>query len=210
MIKRRIRKEVVYGIYVVSTITILVSVFSIGNSILKMPKRVTPKYDYVSDTIIDDDYPVVGEENKIIRPYVDNEIKIIKSYYDYKSERELQENSIIFYENTYLQNSGVAYGGKEKFDVVSILDGTVISVKEDNLLGKIIQIKHDKDLISVYQSLSEVNVKENDIVKQGDIIGKSGTSNISSSLKDHLHFELIYKGQTVNPEEYFDKRTSQL
>lgn len=177
---------------------------------MKMPKRMAPKNNYVTDTIIDNEYPVVGEDTKIIRPYVDEDIKILKSYYDYKADEKTQENSIIFYENTYLQNSGVAYGGKEKFDVVAILDGTVIAVKEDNLLGKIVQIKHDKDLISVYQSLSEVNVKENDVVKQGDVIGKSGTSNISKSLNDHLHFELIYKGQTVNPEEYFDKRTSQL
>lgn len=58
-----------------------------------------------------------------------------------------------------MPNSGVDYGGKENFEVVSILDGTVIDVKEDDLLGKIVEIRHSNEMISVYQSLSEVTVK---------------------------------------------------
>ena len=37
---------------------------------------------------------------------------------DYKSEAENQEKSLIYYENTYLQNSGVSYGREASFDVV--------------------------------------------------------------------------------------------
>ena len=64
-----------------------------------------------------------------------------------------------------MQNSGVSYGGKESFDVVAILDGTVTNVAEDKLLGNVIEIKHDNDMISSYQSLSAVNVKKGDVVK---------------------------------------------
>ena len=109
-------------------------------------------------------------------------------------------------ENTYLQNSGVSFGGKENFDVTAILDGTVSSVDEDELLGKIVEVKHDNNLISVYQSLSTVDVKKGDTVKQGQVLGKSGTSNVEKDLGDHLHFELIDNGQTVNPNEYFDQK----
>ena len=83
-------------------------------------------------------------------------------------------------------------------------------VKEDKLLGKIIQMKHDKDIISIYQSLSETSVKKGDTVKQGQVIGKSGTSNISTDLGSHLLFELIINGSTVNPEEYYDKLVSEI
>ena len=85
------------------------------------------------------------------------------------------------------------------------LSGKVINVKEDDSLGKIIEIEHDKDFISIYQSLSEVSVKKDDIVNQGQVIGTSGTNELDKELGNHLHFELLYKGNIVNPEEHLNK-----
>ena len=65
-------------------------------------------------------------------------------------------------------------------------------------------------MISVYQSLSDVIVKKDDLVIQGQIIAKSGTSNINKELENHLHFELYYKGKIVNPEEYYNKSVDEL
>ena len=65
-------------------------------------------------------------------------------------------------------------------------------------------------MISVYQSLGEVNVSLNDVVKQNQVIGKSGTSNIDLSLGNHLHFELMVKGEVVNPEDYYFKKLADL
>ena len=109
-----------------------------------------------------------------------------------------------------MQNSGIDYTGSTEFDVVSILDGTVISVSDDDILGTSIQIKHSNDLVSVYQSMSNVTVKENDTVTQGTVLGKSGESNISSDLGNHLHFELYHQGSVVNPEEYYGKLLGEL
>ena len=109
-----------------------------------------------------------------------------------------------------MQNSGVDYAGSTEFDVVSILDGTVVSVTDDDILGTTIQIKHSNDLISVYQSMGSVNVQENDAITQGTVIGKSGESNISSDLGNHLHFELYHQGSVVNPEEYYGKLLGEL
>ena len=94
--------------------------------------------------------------------------------------------------------------------MVSILDGTVTSIKEDQNLGKIVEVTHSNDIISIYQSLSDVKVKENQEIKQGDIIGTSGTCNIENDLKNHLHFEMIVKGSIVNPENYYNKKISEL
>ena len=102
-----------------------------------------------------------------------------------------------------MQSSGVSYGKENVFDVVSIKDGTVIDVTEDELLGKTIQIKHSDDSISIYQSLSEVAVSKDEVVTRGQTIGKSGTSNVEKDLGNHVHFELIVAGNTVNPETYF-------
>lgn len=204
MTERRLKKSVIYGVYSLGIIALIGTIYLIESSISKESFK-EDDTTYVSKTIFDDTIPVVADEVKILRPYSDAEIKVVKSYYDYQADEESQKNSIIFHEGTYMQSSGVAYGGKENFEVKSVLDGTVVDVKEDKLLGKIVEIKHSNDLISVYQSLSEVTVTKDAVVKQGDVIGKSGTSTISNELGNHLYFELIVKGTTVNPEQYFDK-----
>ena len=58
--------------------------------------------------------------------------------------------------------------------------------------------------------MGEVNVSVDDKVMQGMIIGKSGESNVSSDLGNHLHFELYHNGNVVNPEEYYDKLVGEL
>ena len=93
---------------------------------------------------------------------------------------------------------------------MAVYDGTVTSITQDNLLGTIIQITHENNLISIYQSLGEVNVEQNQIINQGDVIGKSGVCNIEKDLNNHLHFELIVDGMVVNPEEYYGKKLSEI
>lgn len=212
MTNRRLKKPVLYGIYVSTVFLILGAIFLIEGALSKASFKESndERPTYVSDTIFSEDIPVVGEETKIIRPYTDTEIKVVKNYYDYQGSSETQVDSILYHENTYLQNSGVSYGGKENFDVVAILDGTVIDIKEDALLGNIVQIEHSNEMISIYSSLSEVNVKKGDTIKQGIVLGKSGTNNIAKDLGSHLDLELIIKGQTVNPESYYDKSVSEI
>ncbi len=165
---------------------------------------------YVTGSILDSYVPVINLETTILRPYTKEDITIGKNFYNYDDEQENQTNSIIYYENTYMQNSGVDYIASEVFDVVSILDGEVIEVKKEELLGNIVTIRHDGDIISVYQSLSEVSVQKGEQVTRGQTIGKSGNSELMKELSNHLHFELMLKGQIVDPENYFDKKLSEI
>ncbi len=209
MKKVRLKKPVVYTLYGLGFVLLCGSLFLIDGLTSNSSFNGIDD-DYVNETIFETEVPVVNTSDTIIKPYVGENITVVKNYYDYKGEAAEQQNSLLYYENTYLQNSGVSYGREEVFDVVSVLDGTVTSVKEDATLGKIVEITHDNDVISIYQSLSEITVTENQEVKQGDVIGKSGTCNIESDLNNHLHFELIVKGLVVNPENYYDKKISEL
>lgn len=209
MKKRRLKRPIVYAIYSLGFVMLLGTLYLI-DSFFPTNSFNGVDDDYVNKTVIEEDIPVINTSDMIIRPYLVDDVSILKNYYDYKSEAENQEKSLIYYENTYLQNSGVSYGREATFDVVSILDGTVTSIKEDQNLGKIVEVTHSNDIISIYQSLSEVKVKENQEIKQGDIIGTSGTCNIESDLNNHLHFEMIVKGAIVNPENYFDKKISEI
>ena len=161
--------------------------------------------DLVTTDTISDTVPVINETRKMINPYTDSSVTISKSYYDYKGEATEQEKSITVYENTYIQNTGIDYVSTNTFDVISVLDGTVVTVKEDELLGKVIEVKHDNGLITGYQSLSEITVQKNDKIKQGQVIGKSGTNELDKEIGNHLHFEIYENGSSVNPLNYLNK-----
>lgn len=200
----------IYGVCVVAFLFCMYFAGKISNNLLFKDKENT---NYVDGEIIsdyDNDVPVVGTNVLIVRPYLDSNVSIYKTFYDYLGEADNQENSIILYEGTYMQNSGVDYTCTNAFDVISILDGTVISVYDNEILGTSIEVRHSNDVISVYQSLSDVIVKEGDNVIQGQILAKSGLSNINKELNNHLHFELYYKGSIVNPEEYYNKPINEL
>ena len=160
---------------------------------------------YVSRIILEPDVPVINNSSKVINPYTDPSVTVGKSYYDYKADAKDQEKSIIYHDNTYMQNSGIDFVSKNTFDVVAVLNGTVTDVKEDETLGKIVEIKHDNDYVSIYQSLSEVEVKKGDKVTQGQVLGKSGNNELDKDMGNHLHFEFYINGQVVNPSLYLDK-----
>ena len=207
--QRRLKKSVVYVLYGLAFCFMIGGLFFIEK--ISKDKSFTPveeDYQYVSKNILDsddDEVPVVANGKTINRPYNNENVKIVKDYYDYADDEKTQQNAIIYYEDTYLQSSGISYGLEEQFDVLAILDGTVKEVKEDNLLGNTITIEHENGIVSTYQSISDISVKQGDTVKQGDVIAKSSTSNISADLGNHLYFELIINGANVDPENYYDK-----
>lgn len=206
MTKRKVKKSVLYVSYMIGVL-LFVTVFSIAE--LKLNKK-PQENEHVNKTIFENKIPVVGTLEVIARPYTDQSVKIKTNYYNKEDDMETQKNSLILFENTYLPSTGVDYQTDYDFDVVSILDGIVITVREDQTLGKIVEIKHKDNIISSYQSLGEVMVKEGDEVKQGTIIGKSGNSNIQKDIGSHLHFELTINSKTVDPEDFYDKELGNL
>lgn len=210
MTKRKLKRSVVYSMYAVALVGLFGTLYLLGINNNSVSLNEIDDIRYVSKTIFDKTLPVVSSDKTIIKPFVASDIKVVKVFYDYQADAKEQEKALIHNENTYMQSSGVSYGGKEGFEVVSILDGTVVDVKEDSLLGKVVEISHGNEITTVYQSLSNVNVKKDDIVNQGQVIGTSGKSNIDKDLGDHLYFELIIKGINVNPENYYDKKVNEL
>ena len=209
MENRRLRKSAVYLLYSIGFVLLVGVAYLIEGAFTK--NNLNEDTRYVNDTILEDKVkPVIAADTKIIKPYKDNDIKILKDYYDYQAEEKDQLNSIIVYNNTYLQNSGICYGGKDEFDVLSILDGKVTDVKEDETLGTTIQIEHDNNIVSVYQSLKDVKVKVGDTVAQGDVIASAGTNNLNKDLGTHLYFELIIDGTIVDPENYYNKTINEI
>ena len=120
-----------------------------------------------------------------------------------------EEGSIVNYENTYLQNSGLTYSSNSKFDVIAIMDGEVTKIYNNEVLGNIIEITHENDIVSIYQVLDNITVKEHDKVKKGDKIAESGTSKIYNT-NYNLHFEILKNGNIQNPNTILGKNTKEI
>lgn len=84
----------------------------------------------------------------------------------------------------------------------------VMKTKQTGGYGNLIVIRHPNGLETYYGHLSVHKVKENDIVRAGEVIGLGG--NTGRSTGPHLHFETRYMGQAFDPERLIDFKTGEL
>ena len=63
--------------------------------------------------------------------------------------------------------------------------------------GRYVCLDHGNSYVSGYGHMSELAVESGDLVEQGDIIGYVGSSGYSTG--PHLHFEVFYNGEDINP-----------
>lgn len=99
------------------------------------------------------------------------------------------------------QHFGTDIVGPDNEAIKSTLDGTVILATWSSETGYTIMVQHTDNLVSVYKHNSVLLKKVGDYVKAGDpiaIIGNSG----EHTTGPHLHFELWYNGNPVDPQEY--------
>ncbi len=209
MKQRKLRGYVMPTLYVV----ILMLIFGTVSIISSLFKN-EPNYLYATGVLKNvNAIPVIdttGALSKgIVRPYDSESVTIDKYFYDVDGEQENQEKALIYFENTYMKNTGVLYKSDEEFQVKTVLDGTIINVKTDELLGNVVEVEHNTNLRTIYYSLGTVNVKVGDILSQGEVLGTSGVNSISES-KNNLLFEVYYNGALINPEEFYDMDVSTL
>lgn len=104
-------------------------------------------------------------------------------------------------------HKGIDIQGEEGAPVRAVLEGEVIEVLNDTIMGITITIMHDEDLLTRYSNLStDAMVKVGDYVKKGQVISGIGkTSSVKSVEGPLLHFQVIYDSKQVNPENYLPK-----
>lgn len=198
MKKRRLKSYVLPTTYLLITITIFTGILFMSNK-----SGALEEYNFSTGLMKEEVKPVVETENNdgIISSPVDLEsVKISVYYYSKDDETTRQEQSLILYEDTYLPNSGILLTSDNVFEVKSVYDGKVLEVKDDEILGTYVVIEHNANLKTYYYGIDNIEVKQNDEVKEGTILGTSKENNISKGNKSCL-FEAYYKGQTINPEK---------
>ena len=213
-VKRFFKKRWVFpAIYIASAAIILTGVLWYQAS-----SSNTDKYDYKSTDL-------TGKKNQtpaveVNKPFENFKMPVDKAteavvktkFYDFQGKAEDQESALVFYNNSYLQNTGIdlALKNGETFDVTASLSGTVKRVEEDATLGNVIEIEHDNGIVTQYQSVKDIKVTVGEQVKQGHVLAKAGQSLFNEKAGTHVHFEIRKDGVAVNPTSYFDKPLSAL
>jgi len=81
-------------------------------------------------------------------------------------------------------------------------DGRVVYAAPLGIYGNCIVVDHGYGLQTIYGHLSEIAVHEGDMVKRGQIMGKSGQTGMAGG--DHIHFSMQLEGVQIDPKEWWD------
>ena len=92
--------------------------------------------------------------------------------------------------------------------IYAAFDGVVRISKRNKSYGNLVILHHANGLETYYAHMSKRNVNAGDVVKSGDVIGLCG--NTGRSYGSHLHFEVRYMGNAINPENVVDCATHDL
>jgi len=88
--------------------------------------------------------------------------------------------------------------------VCAAKSGKVVSATQNKGMGKYIIIRHRDNYITIYGHLSNIFVRKDDYLRQGQVIGSVGkTGNArAADILAHLHFEIRKNGVPQDPIEY--------
>lgn len=96
---------------------------------------------------------------------------------------------------------GVDLVAEENEPVKSVADGTVIWASWTLETGYVIAIQHSNELISIYKHNSVLLKSVGEPVNGGEVVSVVGNTG-EQSTGQHLHLELWYKGNPLNPQEF--------
>jgi len=86
-------------------------------------------------------------------------------------------------------------------DIYATANGTVQSAGWQQGYGNCVQVNHGYGYVTLYGHMSSIKVRIGQPVKRGEVIGLVGSTGKSTG--PHLHYEVHYRGQVMNPQNYY-------
>lgn len=103
--------------------------------------------------------------------------------------------------NAAIGHYGIDVATDEGQPVSAVYNGTVVMAGFTSDAGYVVQIQHPNNLISLYKHNSALLKNVGDRVEAGDIIAMVGNTGEHTD-GPHLHFELWYNGNPLDPQEF--------
>lgn len=105
-----------------------------------------------------------------------------------------------------MDHKGLDFTASTGTPVYATGDGTISKAYYSASYGKVIFVHHGHGFETRYAHLSEFNVRPGARVKRGQVIGYVGST--GNSVSSHLHYEVLYKGEHINPINFFQRDLS--
>lgn len=102
--------------------------------------------------------------------------------------------------NQLAYHTGLDLAGPSGSKILATADGVVTAAERDGSYGNMIDINHGNNITTRYGHLSQILVNVGDKIRKGDVIGIQGSTGRSTGA--HLHYEVRYKDQPMNPKNF--------
>ena len=99
--------------------------------------------------------------------------------------------------NKYSLHTGLDMSAPQNSKIYAVYDGIVEKSDYNNVRGYYVIIRHSNSLKTTYNHCNKLFVKENEKIRQGDIIALVGATGYATG--NHLHFEVLLNDKYINP-----------
>ncbi|MBQ9266973.1 MAG: M23 family metallopeptidase [Clostridia bacterium] len=172
------------GTILTGTLVFAVARFNMSANFLKQDNKVQTDEIKDSISVIEHNNALNGQENTYINGF------FISSPFGHINQTEFGE---------YMHN-GIDLIAEKGTKVLAVSDGIVEDTGFTAKDGNYITLKHSDGYETLYMHLQDILVEKGESVAAGDEIGTVGATGMATG--PHLHFELHYNGEAVNPLEF--------
>jgi murein DD-endopeptidase MepM/ murein hydrolase activator NlpD len=117
------------------------------------------------------------------------------------------DHRTFYYNNTAVDEQthmGLDLASVANAPIPAANSGRIVFADRLGIFGNMVVVDHGLGLQSLYSHMSEIHVEQGDMVKKGDILGRTGVTGLAGG--DHLHFGITVGGIQVQPLEWLDGR----
>jgi len=98
-------------------------------------------------------------------------------------------------------HAGMDFTAPTGTDIYATGNGRVLSAGWQQGYGNCVEIDHGFGYVTLYGHMHSITAKAGQAVNRGEVIGLVG--NTGKSTGPHLHYEVHYKGEIMNPQNYY-------
>jgi len=173
------------------------SALPVIGTLLSDPTEIAEEVTSMPEVPIDDT-PVVAEAPQLMVSPLEGEVLTVFSIDALVYSETLED---------WRTHDGVDLSAPAGTSVLAACAGTVLSVKNDILMGTTVTISHHDGYETSYSNLEEgPPVVAGDVVSAGEVIGTVGTTAAAESAQEpHLHFSVKQDGLPVDPDSFLQQ-----
>lgn len=174
---------------------LIISTYQLMDKLKKKSYIQTLSYDEIEN--IEREKEIMWASRPAIQPINNQELKRLHTTYGKRFHPVLK---------IWRPHKALDFTAPKGTPVYATGDGIVKRANYSKSYGLVVYIDHGYDYKTRYAHLSKFNVNYGQKIKRGDIIGYVGNTGISSA--SHLHYEVLYKNNQINPIDFFHRDLS--